>query len=204
MLALGVGMPVAAAQETEQPPEQVIEPEVDRRKIKEPDIDTENFEIGVFAGALSIEDFETNFVWGLRADYHINEDFFVEFQYGTSEAGTTSFERLAGDVELLTDEEREYRYYNISLGFNLFPGEAFIGRKAAFNSALYLIGGVGSTDFAGDDRMTINLGFGYRFLPLDWMAVHLTARDHIFDTDILGAEQTTNNIELSAALTFFF
>ncbi len=38
-------------------PGQVIEPEVERREIKEPEIDTEDFEIGLFGGIMSIEDF---------------------------------------------------------------------------------------------------------------------------------------------------
>jgi len=29
-------------------------------------------------------------------------------------------------------------------------------------------------------------------------------RDYIFDLDILGEEQTTNNLEFSLGLTFFF
>jgi hypothetical protein len=35
-------------------------PEVERREIKISDIDTENFEIGIAAGLMSVEDFETN------------------------------------------------------------------------------------------------------------------------------------------------
>lgn len=205
-LALGTvaATSVLAAEQTQQQPEQVIKPEIDRRKVKEPDIDTENFEIGPYVGILAIEDFGTNFLWGLRFDYHITPSFFAEFQYGRSEAGKTSFEELAGDVELLTDEERQYSFYNLSVGYNLLPGESFVGRKAAFNSALYLIGGIGSTDFAGDNHATFNFGVGFRILPLDWMALELTARDHIFNIDILGTEKTTNNIELSGAVTFFF
>ena len=34
---------------------QVVEPEVDRREIKEPKIDSEDFEVGAFVGILSIE-----------------------------------------------------------------------------------------------------------------------------------------------------
>ena len=40
-------------------PPRVIEPEVARRKIKVPRIDTENIEIGGVFGALSVEDFGT-------------------------------------------------------------------------------------------------------------------------------------------------
>ena len=38
-------------------PESVLDPQIERRRIKEADIDSENFEAGVYAGILSIEDF---------------------------------------------------------------------------------------------------------------------------------------------------
>ena len=56
----------------------VIQPEVARREVVTPKIETENFEVGAFAGILGIEDFGTNTVYGVRLAYHITEDFFVE------------------------------------------------------------------------------------------------------------------------------
>ena len=122
----------------------VIEPNVKRREVKEDDIDTENFEIIAFVGALSIEDFGTDTVYGVRLDYHITEDIFVEGVYGASKAGTTSFERIGANTPLLSDSDRDYTYYTVALGYNLLPGEAFIGRKRAYNTALYLIAGDGA------------------------------------------------------------
>ena len=89
-----------------------------------------------------------NAVYGVRAAYHVTEDFFVEGLYGRSELGETSFETLSGNVELLTDDDREFSYYNLSVGYNILPGEAFVGRKYAFRGGLYLIAGAGSSDFA--------------------------------------------------------
>jgi hypothetical protein len=63
-----------------QPP--VIEPEVDRREIKEAKIDTENFEVGIFAGEISVEDFGVNRVAGATFAYHITEGFFLELGAG--------------------------------------------------------------------------------------------------------------------------
>ena len=65
---------------------------------------------------------------------------------------------------MLTDSERDYSYYNVSLGYNVFPGEGFVGRRRALNTATYVIGGVGKTSFAGDDRFTVNFGVGMRML----------------------------------------
>src|SRR5690606_8616916 len=102
---------------------------------------------------------------------------------GQSRAGKTSYETLTGSAELLTDSERDYTYYTLSAGWNVLPGEVFIGKNRAYNTAFYVVAGIGSTRFAGDDRSTVNDGFGYRILPNDWMAVHFDVRDYVYDTD---------------------
>jgi outer membrane beta-barrel protein len=185
-----------------QPP--VIEPDVQRRDIKVPKIDTEDFEVGVYAGQISVEDFGVNTLIGAQFAYHITEGFFIEVAGGKADTQPTSFERLSGAAQLLTDPEREYSYYDLSLGYNIFPGEGFIGKKRALNMATYVIGGVGKTTFAGDDRFTVNLGLGLRLLPLDWLAVHADVRDHVFDIDLLGKQKTAHNLEAHVGVTFFF
>jgi len=185
-----------------QPP--VIEPEVERRDIEPAKIDTEDFEVGIFGGQLSVEDFGVNTVAGARFAYHVTEGFFVELAAGQADTELTSFERLSGAAQLLTDQEREYAYYNLSLGYNIFPGESFVGGKRSLNTSTYVIGGVGKTTFAGDDRFTVNLGIGIRLMPLDWLAVHADVRDHIFDIDLLGQEKTAHNLEAHLGVTFFF
>jgi outer membrane beta-barrel protein len=182
----------------------VIEPEIDRRTIERANIDTEDFEVGIFMGQMSIEDFGVDNVYGVTLAYHITEGFFVELGVGQTEAGLTSFERLSGAAQLLTDDQREYTYYDISLGYNIFPGESFVGKNRAMNTAVYLIGGVGSTTFAGDDRFTVNIGLGFRIMPLDWLAIHADVKDHLFDLDLLGQEKTTHNLSAHLGLTFFF
>jgi outer membrane beta-barrel protein len=182
----------------------VIEPELERREIEVAAIDTENFEFGVLGGLMSIEDFGVNPVFGARLAYHITESFFIELTAGGSEGQETSFERLSGAAQLLTDDERILDYYNLSLGYNLFPGEVYLGADRAFNAAIYLIGGVGKTNFAGDGRFTLNFGIGLRLIPRDWFAIHADVRDHIFDIDLLGQEKTNHNLEAHVGVTFFF
>ena len=185
-------------------PGQVIDPEVERREIKEPAIDREDFELGAFAGVMAVEDFGSDVVYGVRLAYHITEGFFVEGTVGRTDTGLTSFEELSGGARLITDSERQYTYYNLNLGYNVLPGEVFLGEGRAYNSHLYLIGGLGSTEFAGDDRFTVNFGFGYRLLLSDSVAMHIDFRDHLFDIDLLGEEKTAHNLEGHFGFTVFF
>ncbi len=185
-------------------PEQVIDPDVARRDIKEPEIDAEDFEIGGFAGIMSIEDFGSNLVYGVRLAYHITEGFFLEGNVGQTEAGLTSFEVLSGGAPILSDSDRQYTYYNLNVGYNILPGEGFIGESRAYNTGLYLTAGLGSTRFAGDDRFTVNFGAGYRFLLNDIVALHLDFRDHLYDIDLLGEEKTVHNLEATLGVTVFF
>jgi len=199
----GIG-PKEAPPPSAEPPGQVIDPEVERREIKEPAIDREDFEIGAFLGIMSIEDFGSDFVYGARFAYHVTEGFFVEATVGQTEAGLTSFEILSGGAPIISDSERTYTYYNLNVGYNLLPGEGYIGEGRAYNTNFYLIAGLGSTTFAGDDRFTVNFGAGYRFLLNDSVALHVDFRDHLFDIDILGEEKTTHNLEGHLGVTVFF
>jgi outer membrane beta-barrel protein len=192
----------ALAAEPETP--QVVEPRVKRRDIERPDIDTENFEAGAFVGTLSIEDFGSSVVYGATFAYHFTEDLFAQATIGTAKAGRTSYEDLSGAVELLTDDERQFTYYDLSLGWNALPGEIFLGGKRAMPSALYLTLGAGSTRFAGDDYFTVAVGAGYRLLVTDWLALQLDARDLIFESDLLGDSKVTQNLQFTCGLTAFF
>ncbi len=187
---------------TSEPPGQVIDPEVERREVKEPTIDRDDFEIGAFAGIMSIEDFGSDAVYGVRFAYHITEGFFVETTVGRSKASLTSFEVLSGGARLFDD--RTLTYYNLNLGYNILPGEVFIGEGRAYNTNFYLIAGLGSTNFADDERFTVNFGAGFRFLLTDSVALHVDFRDHLFDIDILGREKTTHNLEGTIGATVFF
>ena len=183
--------------------EQLIQPEITRRVVKLDKIDTEDFEATVFAGLLSIEDFGTNAVVGARFAYHLNEDIFIEASLATSKAGESSWERISNS-QLLTASERELIYYDVSIGYNLLPGESFLTRNTSFNSALYVIAGMGSTTFAGSDKLTINIGGGFRLLATDWMALHIDVRDHIFNIDILGEDKIAHNLEVTLGVSAFF
>lgn len=196
------GALAAAPEALELEPLVVREPQ--RRDVDVDAIDSEDWELGVFAGVINVEDFGSNSVVGARLAYHVTEDLFVEAAYAGTTLGETSFERLSGGAAILTDDERDMTYYNVSVGYNLFPGESFLTRRWAFKGGLYFIAGAGSTTFGGDDRFTINGGFGYRLIATDWLALRLDVRDHVFKSDLLGASETRHNIEFTGGLTLFF
>jgi len=196
--------PVSESSQDENAPPRVIEPEVARRKIKVPRIRSSNVEVGLDYGVLSIEDFGTHQAYGITAAYHITEDFFFQAEAGRSRAGRTSFETLGGNIQLLTESERRFTYYDLSLGYNFLPGEAFLGRGIAMTNAFYLLGGIGGTDFAGDTKFTVNFGAGYRVVPADWLALHITVQDRVFQSSLLGTTKLTNNLEARIGTTVFF
>ncbi|HEY2419060.1 MAG TPA: outer membrane beta-barrel domain-containing protein [Steroidobacteraceae bacterium] len=193
----------SGASDKDSPPPSVIEPQVERRTIKVPTIRPSNVELGAYYGELSIQDFGSQPVAGLRFDYHISEDFFAEATYGRAKAGFTSFETLS-NVQLLSDAERRFTYYNLSLGYNLLPGEIFIGRNLAMTSAFYVLGGIGSVKFAGDQNFTVNFGAGFRVLPTDWLALHIDVQDLVFRSDVTGVEELKNNLQATIGATVFF
>jgi outer membrane beta-barrel protein len=204
------GMVVSSAEQAEAAensatPPQVIQPEVARRTIKRPKIEAKNFEIGPWYGTLSVEDFGTNPAYGVKAAYHITEDFFFEADLGRTTLGKTSFELLnPGSDPLNLGNERRLTYYSLAFGYNFLPGEVFIGRNLAMNSAFYLLGGIGSIKFAGDQKFSVNFGAGYRVLPTDWLTIHMDVQDRLFESDIFGTNKLTNNLEARLGVTVFF
>ena len=194
----------AAAAAEAAPPPTVIEPQVERRKVKVPKIRSKNVELGASFGEISIESYTAAPLTGLRFDYHVTEDFFFEASAGRAMAGKTSFETLGGNVQLLTVDERRFTYYNLSLGYNFLPGEVFLGRNLAMTSGFYLVGGIGSVKFEGDHKFTVNFGAGFRVLPTDWLAIRIEAQDLVFKSDFLGTDRLRNNLEASLGATVYF
>jgi outer membrane beta-barrel protein len=185
-------------------PPGVIQPRVTRQKVKVPKIRSSNVELGIHYGVMSIEDFGSHPAYGFDIAYHVTEDFFVRAEAGRSTGGLTSFETLGGNVRLLTEGERRFTYYDLGLGYNFLPGEAFFGRSRAMTSSFYLVGGAGATQFAGDKKFTVTVGAGYQVLPFDWLAVRIGVEDHMFQSSLLGANKLTHNIEAGLGTTVFF
>lgn len=182
--------------------EQAIVPRLDRREIVIPRIDSEDFELSAYTGALSVDDFGISPVVGVRAAYHVSEDFFVEASYGHSWIEDSAFRRFGLP---LFDEEREgLDYYHLAIGYNALPIELFAGKDLAFTGNFYVATGVGSTRITSEDHFTYNLGGGLRLLPSDWLVLRADVRAYAFESDLLGEEEMTYHLETTLNLGVFF
>jgi outer membrane beta-barrel protein len=209
LLMTAFAAPIAIAQTApggapQQPTnEQVIVPEVDRREVKLPRFPSKDFEIGVFGGTYSTQNFGASAVGGLRVGYHISEDIFVEGVYAQTRVSDELLRQIQ-PAGVFPQAKEKLSYYNLSAGYNVLPGEVFIGSSRAKATAVYLIGGVGSTKIVSQRKQTFNFGLGLRLLLADRWALQVDMRDHVFSLDLLGKRQSTQNLELTSGLTFFF
>jgi len=183
--------------------DQVIVPQVERREVHKPKYPSNDFEIGLFGGSYTVQNFGTHFDWGARLGYDITEDFFVEASYRRTKASDKEFRNiLPGGI--FTAEQEKLQSYDLSLGWNFLPGEVFIGRNYAMASTMYAIGGLGSTKFDSQRMQTWNFGLGAKLFLADWVALRADVRDHIYTLDLLGKRSTTQNPELTVGFAFFF
>jgi hypothetical protein len=132
----------------------------------------------------------------------VTEDFFLEGLYGRSELGKTSFEKLSGNVELLTDDDRQFSYYNLSVGYNILRAK---GSWDAVRISRRSIPHRGCGQF----RLRRRPAFHHqRRLRLsdggdDWLSLRIDVRDYVFESDLLGSNETLNNLEFTGGLTVF-
>ena len=183
--------------------DQVINPDVERRDVHKPKYPSNDFEIGLFGGTYSSQNFGTSGAYGVRLGYDITEDFFVEATYGRTKVSDKEFRNiLPGGI--FTAEQEKLKYYDLSLGWNFLPGEIFIGKNWAKASTMYAIGGIGNTSFDSQRMQTWNFGLGAKLFLADWVALRADVRDHIYTLDLLGKRSSTQNPELTLGFAFFF
>ncbi len=183
--------------------DQVIQPTVEVHRVTITAIDSQDLEIGIYRSRYITEDFGSNSTIGARLAYHVSEDFFVEASIGETELSKTTAEKLF-DFDTLSDADRKLSYYDIVIGWNMFPGETYFGSNWAFPMQLYLTAGMGNTEFAGEKRASIIAGLGYRLLLTDWMAMHIDFRDRMYDVTVLTEDKSSHNIEARLTWSFFF
>lgn len=166
------------------------------------DIDSEFFELGIYTGFLSVQDFTTEPIIGVRATFHASEDYFVQFNAAMTNVDKSSFEENQGS--LFSGSDRDYTYYNFLVGYNLLQGEVFPSGPKAYWSNLYLVAGVGNTDFGGEDAFTWTVGAGYKINLSRRYVISVDLRDHSYKSNLIAEDDRVHNVELTAGFNYLF
>ena len=166
------------------------------------ELDTEFFELGLYGGVLNVQDFTSELLLGARATFHASEDFFLQANLAQAEVSESSFEQKLGSV--LEGADRDYTYFNLLLGYNVFQGEVFPFSSQASLSALHLVAGVGNTEFGDEESFTYVIGAGYRVNITRRYVWSVDLRDHIYQSSLLRENDRTHNVELVMGISYLF
>lgn len=177
-------------------------PNVERREIVTPGIDTENFEFSSFVSLISVQDFGMEPHFGLRLALHLHENFFIEGSFGQTDLGSSSLERSNNSLEFA---DRRYTDYHLSTGWHFLEGYSSFGSRRMIHTT-YLLGGAGMTNFADQNNFTVNVGIGHRLLINDSLGIRLEGRDYVvsYDNPLASSTSTQHNLALSLGLSLFF
>ncbi len=165
-------------------------------------IDRDDIELGLFAGNLALEDFETAQVSGLLVNYHFSEYLFIESRYASADIPTNAINSFFNIFN--PDSKLPLNYYSLGLGLNTFTGEAVLNRKRSVQSTTYVTAAVGSTEFLERRFFTIQLGAGLMLTPLESWNIKFEIQDLIFEQDIFGVAKQTHNLALQTGLSLRF
>lgn len=184
-----VAAPVASAQVTETSAEHRIDSEV--------------FDLGVTAGVVNIADFNGEWALGLSATFQASESFFLQYNFLQADSSPSAYENSQG---LLFDGgDRNFRHYDLLVGYKLFQGEFFAAEGAARLSSLYLVGGAGETRFGGEENFTTTVGVGYEVAITRDVLVRLDYRAYLYDSSLVADEErSVTSSQLSAGVSYLF
>jgi len=181
----------------------IIEPS---KKVSRPNsatVDAEDFELGLFYGTLSVEDFATNPVKGIYLNYHITSNLSAQISYASSDVGRATFEDVVGG-DFLSEKDEEFSYIQVQAGYQILHGRSFLGAKRRFNSYLYVMGGIESVQFARNDEIGFTFGTRYKLVLTDSLTLNIDLQDHIFEREFIADKKFTNNIEFAIGLNALF
>lgn len=191
--------------------EQIIDPETRDKRVKAAEIDTERFELGVYAGLLSVENFNTNPVGGLSFSFHVSDDWMLQINAAASSFDLSTREENL-NVELFPTEDETVSYADFSVGYKLLDGRSYFSRTRKYDSALYVVAGAGAAEFVDHSSTLINFGLSYRSVITDYLTFNVDIRNRIFEQTSQQANvstedpetESTNNGELTFGLNFLF
>ena len=134
---------------------------------------------------MAVEDFNNNPVLGLSFVYHALNDWIVMANYGVSSVSRATFEERTGG-NFLANADYDFKYIDFLAGYKLIHGRSFFGKQVKYNSDIYLLAGLGSVDFAGEDNSGLVFGVSYRSVITDWLTVNLDFKNYSVDRNFLN------------------
>jgi outer membrane beta-barrel protein len=170
------------------------------------DINNEVFELGIFGGIINIENFTSEFAPGISATFRASEDYFIQYNYLQTDVALSSAEKtLPVGESYVSDDDRQFTHYDLLVGYNLFQGEFFPSPAKANLSALYLVAGVGDTEFGGESSMTYIVGAGYQVALSRHFGLHFDFRDYIYRSSLVtDRSKSVNTTQISTGLKYSF
>lgn len=171
--------------------------------VQASDLDTEVFSLGVFTGILNIEDFGSEWLIGLSGTFQASENFFLQYNYLWADTERSSFEESQGSY--FSGDDREFSHYDLLVGYNIFQGEVYPSEGSANLSSLYVVGGVGETDFGGEKSFTFTYGLGYQAAVTRQVVLNADYRIYRYDSSLIrDEEETTQNAQFSVGVNYLF
>jgi outer membrane beta-barrel protein len=164
-------------------------------------INNEIFELGVAVGVINIADFNGEFTTGVSATFRASEDFFLQYNLLQADASASAYERSQGKLF----DDRTFLHYDLLVGYNILQGEFFPSGPKARLSALYLVGGVGDTQFGGEDSFTYTVGVGYQIALTRRLIARFDYRSYLYTSNLIADEnKQVNSTQFSSGLSFLF
>lgn len=166
----------------------------------------EVIDASVALGVLSIEDFTSELAVGVSASFLASEDLFIEYNFLATSISESAFENNEAFTTFTLGEGRRFRHYDLLLGYNLFQTEFLVSDGKSILSKLYLVAGVGDTQFGEEDNFTYTLGVGYRVRLTEKLFFKMDYRNHIYDSALVtGTESDVYHVtQFSSALGLVF
>lgn len=180
-----------------------IDPDVERREVGLPALESLDLEIGGFVGVMSIEDFGANYSYGVDATFHVTEDFFLAGYLGFSRISDQAYRQL--NLPLFGENRwRDVRTNGFLVGWNFLHGEMFWGDSTAFSASTYVVAGAGTINFDDEDYFQVSTGVGLKLVPRDWMSIKVEAHFNEYESNLLGYKKYAHNTELLLGIAVNF
>ena len=180
----------------------IVKPDIEQQLIKDSDIVNTSMSMGVYTGLINYENFNSNYLFGLYFSYPFDEHVFVEAEFGVSGINDTEYRNIG--LPLFSEEESDVQFYTVSVGYNLLPGEVYWNSEKTLLSSFYVLAGVGLVSFDSNDYVSVQFGAGFKMGLDKNKNIRFEVRDRLFDTDILGTDKLTNNIEFHLGIDWNF